>query len=45
MEHDAYHQLLKVKNTIKGVPLDETYKFNKVFELNNQPNLININQE
>ena len=30
-EHDAYNQLCTVKHTEKGVRLDNTYKFNEVF--------------
>ena len=32
LEHDSNHQLCTVKNTVKGVRLDRTYKFNEVFQ-------------
>ncbi len=32
LEHDANHQLCTLKNTIKGVRLDKTYRFNEVFQ-------------
>ena len=31
LEHDAYHELCTVKHTEKGVRLNETYKFNEIF--------------
>ncbi|HIE46024.1 MAG TPA: MBL fold metallo-hydrolase [Flavobacteriaceae bacterium] len=31
LEHDAYNELCTVKHTEKGVRLDQTYKFNEVF--------------
>jgi glyoxylase-like metal-dependent hydrolase (beta-lactamase superfamily II) len=31
LEHDAYNELCTVKHTEKGVRLDQTYKFNQIF--------------
>jgi hypothetical protein len=31
LEHDAVNQLCTVKHTEKGIRLDQTYKFNQIF--------------
>lgn len=31
MQHDAHNEIIKVRQTEKGVRLDETYKFNELF--------------
>ncbi|MGV6845227.1 MAG: MBL fold metallo-hydrolase [Lutibacter sp.] len=31
LEHDAYHEICTVKHTEKGVRLNQTYKFNQIF--------------
>jgi len=31
LEHDAHHEVIRVKQTEKGVRLDQTYRFNELF--------------